>query len=417
VSTVALGDGNDTLALGTYTPTALSTFDGGNGTDTLGLSTATAAFGNLTAGNKASFTNFEILNLNATGAAVVTAVFDATTAPTGVTSFQVGGINGAASTAGISITKLAAAPSVSVVGNVSGTSGLTLGLLDNGVGTSDAATVAFVGGSALTGGPRTLSLLTATNFETINITSSVVAGQGPNVLSALTPDASLSKVNISGSGAFTLTTTGNLLHSATIDGSAATGSLFVDATATANFIVNMNGGSANDTLKSGSFAGNQQIYGGGGGDSLFLNGTGTHTLVYKAASDSLLDGATGTIGVAGASLGAVANTGKMDLITGFVTGQDKIDLTLFGLTNAQAVIADKGTLAANDYASLLTLAGTATFFQDAASVQRGISEVHVGTETYLFVDVNHDNVFSASSDLVIHLTGVGVVVANGDIIH
>jgi hypothetical protein len=108
----------------------------------------------------------------------------------------------------------------------------------------------------------------------------------------------------------------------------------------------------------------------------------------------------------------------MDVVNNFISGKDTIDLTSFGLSNTQAVIADKGVAAS--LGAMVTLASTAGFFTDAATVQRGVAEVHIVTgavtDTYLFVDVNHNNTFDAATDLVVKFAGIGAV-ASADILH
>jgi len=407
--TVAMGAGNDVLTLGAAVAPAGSSVDGGDGTDVLSVSQAGgSAFGNFTAGNTAGFVNFETLRLTATGAG--TATFDATTLPVGVTLFQVG-----TSAAGISMSNVAANPAITFVGSIAGATGLTVGLKD-ATGSTDAINVTFLGST--TAGGRSTAALSAPGVETINIVSSVAGGSSQNAVNKLTADASLTKVNISGAGAFTLVTD-NMTKTLTIDGSTATGSLNIDASATvtAGIGINVNGGLANDTIKAGQgavlvTAPNQLIFGGGGGDAIDL--VAAHvpidTLVYKSAGDSLYD----LTGVAGASATVAPNSGKMDAVSNFLTAHDKVDLTAFALTNAQAVVADKGLVATG--AELNALVASATFFQDASATLRGVSEAHLGADTYLFVDVNHDGVFTAGADLAIKFVGISSVVS-ADLLH
>jgi S-layer protein len=120
--TSTLGDGNDTLTLNTLQPGATSSFDGGNGTDVIALQlTGPGAVANFTAANLHDFTNFETVRVTGSGASAAgdIATFDASVVPTGITGFQVGGSAG-----GITFNNLAAAPVVTAIGNVLGTSGL-----------------------------------------------------------------------------------------------------------------------------------------------------------------------------------------------------------------------------------------------------------------------------------------------------
>jgi S-layer protein len=388
--------------------------DGGAGTaDVIGLGqTVTSAGGNvagasLTAATKALFTNFEILQLSATASTAATAVatdtatFDASQIPTGVTSFRIGTSN-----AGLILNNLAAGQAVDVRGNVAGTgggvtAGLTLNLKD-ATGTADVQNIVFTG-TATAG--RTLQVLSTPGVETINITSTLGTGASQNTITSLKADASLTAVNITGAGPFSLTT-GALTKVATINGAGATGSLNIDGHLTVAQALNINGGSANDTIitgKAGAGVAAGLIVGNGGGDAITVTAGGVHTLQYKAAADSLYD----VTGTAGASATTTANAGKMDVVTGFVSGTDKLDLTAFTLTTAQQQLVDKGTFATTD--AMSTAAGTAGFYTDSGLTVRGIAQAHIGGDTYLFVDVNKDGAFSATTDLVVKLTGTAAL--------
>lgn len=181
--------------------------------------------------------------------------------------------------------------------------------------------------------------------------------------------------------------------------------------ATAAALANINGGTANDTISSNkAFVGTETIYGGAGGDVINL-GAGRAvgnvvSLVYKAG-DSLLDASTA---VSGASGTGTANVGKMDVINNFTTTVDKIDLTAFNTATAQKGVADKGVFAS--LAAAITAANASTtFFNDATNTQRVAAEFHVGADTYVLVDVDHNGVFSAATDLGIKLVGTAAVVA------
>ena len=74
--------------------------------------------------------------------------------------------------------------------------------------------------------------------------------------------------------------------------------------------------------------------------------------------------------------------------------------------------ASKGAIINAAYASNAAMvsavngAAATGFFNDATSTARGVKVVADGTDTFVFVDTNHDGNFAASSDLVIKLAGV-----------
>jgi S-layer protein len=388
------------------------TVDGGAGTaDVLQISQNVATSGgdvagtSLTSATKALFTNFEILQVSGAATTPATvkvtdfATFDTAQIPTGVTSFRVG-----ASDVGVKLNGLTG-QTVDIRGSLTDATGggvnggLVLNLKD-ATGTADAQAITFTG-SATAG--FTLKALTSPGIETLNITSTGGTGASQNTITKLVADASLSQVNITGAGAFNLTTD-NLTKVATINGTGATGSLTINGAAAATVALNINGGSANDTITTGK-AGTSLILGNGGGDAITLTAGGVHQVQYKAASDSLYD----LTGTSGASATATANSGKMDVVTGFVSGTDKLDLTAFTLSTAAQQLVDKGTYATTD--AMTAAAATAGFYTDSGLTVRGIAQAHVGADQYIFVDVNKDGLFSASTDLVVKLAAVGAIVS------
>ena len=388
-TTVKGGAGNDTV---TIAAAAVMTgaIDGGAGTDTLALSTGAS----LTAVTGKLFTNFETLQVSNAGAVNTTETFDPTFI-SGITSYKVGASIGA-----VALTNLAAAPVVTVAGDVAGTAGLALTLKD-ATGAADVVNVTLDNGktdSSITNNGVTVSLLTAANVETINIHSNgLVTGAGAtaNTITAndVAANLTLSKVNIDGSQAFSFVT-GNNAVVLTVDASTATGNGTIVATG-ATKLVNVNGGLGNDTITAGAAGG--LVSGGKGGDAVTL-GAGTDTLVFKAATDSVQD----FVGAAG-----VAGKGTMDAVTNFTSGTDKIDLTSLNFTTATTKVFVDKTFA--DTTALQTAEATATFFQDATNITRGAVVAHIGADSYLVVDADHNGTFSAAGDLVVKLTGTALV--------
>jgi Ca2+-binding RTX toxin-like protein len=104
----------------------------------------------------------------------------------------------------------------------------------------------------------------------------------------------------------------------------------------------LRGLSGDDTLRSGS--GNDMLYGGTGNDRL-EGGTGDDKLMGEAGNDRL-DGGAGNdwlYGGAGNDVFAFAEGGGKDLVGDFVSGQDKIDLSAFGL-GSMAKLATSATV-------------------------------------------------------------------------
>lgn len=390
-TTVKGGAGNDTVTIAAAA-VMTGTVDGGAGTDTLALSTA-ASLPNATVGKL--FTNFETLQVSNAGAAISTETYDPTFL-SGITSYKV-----AASTGAVALTNLAAAPTVTVTGDVAGTAGLALTLKD-ATGAADVVNITLDNGktdSTIVNNGVTVSKLTAANVETINIHSNgLVTGAGAtaNTITAndVASNLTLSKVVVDGSQAFSFAT-GNNAIVLTVDASTATGNGTINATG-ATKLVNINGGLGNDTITAGGAGG--LVAGGKGGDAVAL-GAGTDTLVYKAASDSVQD-FTGVAGVAG--------KGTMDAVTAFTSGTDKIDLTSLNFTTATTKVFVDKTFA--DTTALQTAEAAATFFQDATNITRGAVVAHVGADSYLVVDADHNGTFSAAGDLVVKLTATAALV-------
>jgi hypothetical protein len=406
------GQGTDVITLSAVPGGAVN---GGAGSDII----AFTAGANLTSAATPLVTNFEILRVSNGGAAGTTETFDPTLI-NGITAYQIG-----ASTGAVVLNNLVANPSVTEVGSISGTAGLVLNLQNAG-GTTDAinlrldnlaTTGATVSGvtinSLATGGNGTVG-----QVETLNITSAGrVAGTGiynqvTLAASGATPAtyADANTVNLLGSVGVKLIT-GNSAHAQKIDASAHTGGVIIDnATTAGTGPFTLIGSGVNDTISSANVA---NIYGGAGGDSITL-GTGVQTIVYKVATDSQLDLAatdaavTGTVGASGTG---TVNASKMDVVNGFTTGTDKIDVSTFsfGVGGLGGGIVDKATVASD--AAFNTLLTTAGLFSDGITT-RGLVQIH-GTAgmssgvagDFLIIDANKDGAYTAGVDIVIKFAG------------
>lgn len=396
------GAGTDIVTIGAAQGAGLTgAINAGAGTDILAVTTGADLAANLTN----LVTGFETLR--------VTAATNQTFDPTlinGITAYQVTAGAGVATLTNLLANANVTALSGTVTGvvlNLKDASGaadqVTLTLNNGATGSTTAGTIVSsvaMGGSASAGQVETLNIVSSGRVAAYNQVTLAASGGAPNYADA-------NKVVVTGTQGLTLTT-GITGHSISIDGSAA-GPLNIVATAAVTGTATIIGGASNDSISVGTNVAN--IYAGLGGDTITM-GNNAQTLVYKAAAESLLD----LTGTAGASLaGATVNAGKMDVVTGFVTGTDKIDISNLSVNGAlTAGVVDKGTVATD--AALTTLLNTAGLFSDGIST-RGLAQVHVngGADTYVIVDVNKNGVFDASADLVIKLVGTASVAA-GDFV-
>ncbi len=195
-----------------------------------------------------------------------------------------------------------------------------------------------------------LGTLTATNYETVNLTSSVGAGAGTvtNTVTTLTNSAA-SKIVITGDT--NLTITNALAAQGTVDASALTGKLTVTGSGAADTLI---GGTNNDMLT------------GGNGVDTFTGNAGDDKFVVITAAANDVD----------TTLGAIT-----DIVTDFTTGTN----TLSGLGTAASAsnYFEETNSAANlNLTALLTAAdtkldGTIKYYLDS-----------FGGDTYVVVDDN-----------------------------
>ena len=109
-------------------------------------------------------------------------------------------------------------------------------------------------------------------------------------------------------------------------------------------------------------------------------------------------------------MGSVADT--LEAITGFVSGEDTIDLGAFDLTGSTSALGNKGDINATILA-LTDESDAIEGFFTVTAVQRAVAISSDGTDTLVMVDVNNDNNLNVDTDLVIELTGTATV-ALGD---
>jgi len=426
------GSGTDVITMAAGKGAGFTgTLNAGAGSDIIAFTTGADLAANLTT----QVTGFEILRVSNT-ANGTTQTYDPTLI-NGITSYQVGAVTQAGAATALIVNNLVANPTVLFNGSSNATTTTTLNLA-NATGATDVINIRLDNlSTAPTGGAAISinSLLTGSNtapnqVETLNITSAgkltSTGGYNSTTIGASGASpayADANTINLLGAVSQTLIT-GNAQHAQKVDASASTASVFIDNATTLSTTVpspfTLIGSAKNDTIASGNTA---NIFGGLGGDAIVLTPAAgnvtVQTIVYKSAAESQLDLAgtytttptnTGTVG---ASLVAgTANASTMDIITGFTTGVDKIDLGQFKFTGALATNLNAVVGVAASDAAFMTTLTTAGLFSDgistrAVAVVQGASSMSSGVAgTFVVVDVNSDGVYTAGTDLVIKLTGI-----------
>lgn len=284
------GGGGDDLVTMESAVLAGHSLDGGTGTDTLELLVSQGAVA-------ASVSNFEVLRVNSTNAAI-----------TVDTSFM--------SLAGVTI-------------EVAGTNDVTLNQLTNN------ATVKLLENTPLLtqtlavpgGGADTLTLKLAqaaspatlanvTGLETLQLVLDGAAG----TTNTITTNSVTAAQVLTGAANLTVT---NALQTTSFDASAFTGDLNVRVQL-ANPSSSLKGGSGNDTLQGGQAA--DTLIGGAGNDTIQLgavsflaNGTGADTVTTGTGSDVVR-----FVGTVAAGTGAAANYSTFAHVTDFAVASDQL---------------------------------------------------------------------------------------------
>ena len=348
-----MGEGDDTVTVDVLqTTTKAGAIDGGAGDNDKLIFTDTTYVADLAHG--AVFTGFEVLEVSASAA---DKVFD-TSFIAGIKSYGVG-----ASSANVTLSNILNNATTTVTGNVADQKSLTVALAVDTQ--NDTHTVVFDNGSST----ATVGGLTVNLIEHLNFVSDGNANS-PNKIASLNADADLKDITITGDQDFTIAKLANAVTTElTINGSAATGKLIIDASiAGSTAAININGGSAADTITGGVHGG--VINGGAGADTINLAVAGAKDiLLYTQANDS--------------------TQSNMDSVTNFTHGEDKINIAALSLAK-QAVVS----------ASSVDLT-SATLFATAGVV--------FDTNTHIaYIDANNDGVFTADGDMAISLTGASI---------
>ncbi|MGP2493068.1 DUF4214 domain-containing protein [Mesorhizobium sp. PUT5] len=231
--------------------------------------------------------------------------------------------------------------------------GLLLGATTANVNLDGGAAIADLGTNGLT----------ITGSQTVNLDSTGVVGVAANTLGLTIADNN--HINITGDHALTLTlTNASLVTGETVDASAFSAVLTVTGTAQTDSIT---GGSGNDVIQTNGGA--DVLTGGAGNDHFVIDVNG------------------------------VATAANAINVTDFGNGADWLSFT--AMADGTAANYSEGTAAVADYAAALTAATAALTATIIYSVQQ------VGSDLYVFADVNGDQVLDAA-DAVVKLTGVSL---------
>jgi hypothetical protein len=308
VDTIVGTTGNDTFTATAATWNVGDTISGNGGADTLNATLNGAG----PQQSASTLTGVQTINLTATpnpSSIDLTGV-------TGVTS-----INNANSSNGatLTVTGVGAVANTAITG---GNSSTTVTYTTAAVaGTADAATLTLNGVNAG-------SSYVTSGVETLTVASNTAA----NTLTALT-DTGITRLNITGSQALTVTGTVGGTTLTRVDASADTGALTLTlagaGTAAAPTGVTFTGGSGATTLTTGGFNdtvtegnGNNTVNTGAGNDTI-TTGTGTNTTTPGTGNDTITLNGTDTVRF------AEAGPTNADVINGFsLTSNDVISLNL-----------------------------------------------------------------------------------------
>ncbi|MBE9395945.1 calcium-binding protein [Pontibacterium sp. N1Y112] len=416
-STVDLGAGDDTLALGNASA-AGAVLTAGEGTDTLAAAHADyATISGYSTANKAKITGFERLNI--TDVLANTDVVDLS-AIGGLVSAQ---IAGTANTGAASVTNVGANSTVTIKGNMvagqadgavaislkdsTGAADVLNLTIDQAITQNNDATV-DTATSAITG-------ITTTGVETVNVTSTgtlstaVTAGAKTDaaVNGLVMVNNDLEVLNISGDQGLTFSSAAGMVDLKTVNASANTAGVTVNVSAAAT------DGSAEDITITGS-AGDDTVVGSGNVDTI-SGGAGADTITGGAKADVLSGGAGNDIFVIAAATDSTLV--NLDVISDFsanTAGQGTNGAA--DENGATATVADRtGDIIDLSFATPAVLelsvqsnASDAQTFLQNASTDATLAAVNVALDSSsgnLYIDADNNG----TVDTVIQLNGVTTI--------
>lgn len=416
---VALGAGDDTfdtnsLDLG---GTAAVDVDGGDGTDTIVMDDGDE----LDAAAAAHIKNFETLDIVGGQDVYNLSVLKFST------------VNVSGDLAGNATIDNITDETINITGDVDNTGTLTLDLKDSS-GTSDALTVNIEGVYSNAGTPT----VTTDDANDVEVAEIIVAGVETLTLNSGDNDAhkagvqnevkvlatDATKVVVTGDHDLKITDFQNAASNAvnatikTIDASASAGLIMGDSVSTAN--VSLIGSAQADTLLVGTADGTagsaetgSTVNAGAGGDVVTIaggNAAAADTLIIDAGDSKIGYTDTNKNG----NFTSADDAELYDIVTGFTSGEDTLDLGSFGFTGQKASGLASATISSADVVKLIEGETTsiANFFVDTG-VQRGVAVASgdydllddantVGTDdTLVFIDSDGDGNLTAADDMVV----------------
>ena len=366
------GNGNDTFTVGTVAHfvglNSVETVSGGLGNDTLLFNVGNNAL-TVNAADLLGLSGVETISVLSGNATAAVTLSDAVFTANGVTSIALGSDITSTEVVQLNASGVGSANSVSFT-----------------AGRAAAKSDSLIGGS----GNDSFAFNTNTSGDALAAGDTVNGGAGNDLLTVTLATNSLTAVTLTNvSNIERLTVSGTTLNAgtitlangnfATVTGAAitasslTTGTFSLDASAEAESTLSITGGGGADTIIGGQVAdtisggtGADVITGGLGADSL-TGGLGADTFVYATVAQS--------------------NGTNTDTITDFVTGTDKLQVTLNYSTLVTSL----------DINAVRTGAGVAgsSAAQDTLSGQRG-QYVYDTTGSSLFINFNADNLLTTA---------------------
>lgn len=428
---ITTGAGNDTVTVHAAMA-AHGSVDAGAGTNT--LAGAAADIAGLNAAALAQFTNFQTLKITDafTGSVDVSSI-------AGVTNFVAGA---GVAAAGGAVSGLGANATVTLTGDLSavlapGASVLTIGTHTDGA--SDVLNLVLDHAYTSTGSGTAAAPVVVDAYEAVAASShleSLNINSTANITQADTPaagaafvsdtvtnhltltDAYLTHLTVTGDQALVLAVDAGMTVLTTIDASANTAGVNIDASAwvagsaaltitgSATAANTLTGGGANDTIIGG--AGNDVITGGAGGDTL-TSGGGHDTFIFNAGDSSIGTGTFDTI------TDFVANTYGNSAVTAGAVGTGATGVAAKNLTGSVLSFTAGGSdVAANGAVTdVFQSAADATTFLANHHGNGAVTAALDATNHNLYVDVTGDGV----ADFYIHLTGISTINAAAIVVH
>lgn len=400
------GAGNDIIGTGNLGLLTGSVNAGAGTADRLVL-TATADLD--TAAKGARYTGFEVLQVQDAQSANLDNI-------AGITAIRINDGATGASTAVNNLTATQAA-NITIVAATNGADPDGVGALvasELTIGVKGATTVGQVDTVALTidDGAATVGSLTLGTPVLAGVEKLSINAVDNYTITALTGAPALDSITLTGAATQGITFgVGAVAANFSLNGSAATGVLTIDASGATTNGVAITGGSANDILVGSAQA--DIINGGAGNDILAgtaivraLDGSFT-SIAASTAADTFTGGAGNDTYAIGVSTVANASTiVGLDLGTAVVGGAaDRIVIDLDGAAIATTVI----TLTA---AQQTTVTGAASLADAAAAVlgvagaDGNVATFTYGSDTYLIANGDGNGTYNAAADALIKITGV-----------